>query len=199
MTDGRGSISQLIDAAREGDSVAIARIWDRFYVRLISLARQKLRDTPRHSMDEEDVVVDAFDSFFRGVGQGRFPRLNDRGDLWQVLVMLTARKAVNQQKYLGRKKRGGDRNRTDARFATTDREEQADINQVVGSDPTPEFAAQLAEELELLLKRLDDDVLRRIALAKMEGYRNSEIAEMIGCRVRAVERKLRIIREIWSL
>ena len=40
--------------------------------------------------DEEDVVVNAFDSFFRAARDNRFERLQDRADLWRVLAMLVA-------------------------------------------------------------------------------------------------------------
>ena len=65
-------------------------------------------------------------------------------------------------------------------------------------DPSPDEAAAFAEEVELLLGRLQDD-LRRIALWKLEGHTNAEIAALpeMKCTVRTVERKLRLIREVW--
>ncbi len=147
--------------------------------------------------DEEDVVVDAFDSFFRGIQQGRFPVLNDRDDLWQVLVMLTARKAVNLRKYAQRQKRGDGQVRGDSAFLSPD-DERAGIDQVVGSEPTPEFAAQVQEEFHRLLDALGDKSLRHVAIAKMEGYQNAEIAKQLGVQGRTIQRKLNVIRVIWS-
>jgi DNA-directed RNA polymerase specialized sigma24 family protein len=69
---------------------------------------------------------------------------------------------------------------------------------VVGSEPTPEFAAQVADELSRLLGELRDDPLRQIALLRMEGYRNEEIAARINCSLRSVERKLDLIRKVWT-
>ncbi len=45
-----------------------------------------------------------------------------------------------------------------------------------------------------------DDPLRRIALWKLDGYTNEEIAGagMMDCAVRTVERKLERIRGIWG-
>lgn len=196
----QGSITQWLEQARHGDSVAVHAIWDRYYQRLIGLARKKLQDTPRRMSDEEDVVVVAFDSFLRGVNAGRFPKLNDRDDLWQVLVMLTARKAVNQMKHQGRQKRGGGNVRGESGIQSPNSEEEcAAIDQVVGGEPTPEFAAAITEQIDVLLEQLGDDALRMVAIAKMEGYTNDEIAADLGVKTRTVERKLRIIREIWSL
>src|SRR5436190_81378 len=40
--------------------------------------------------------------------------------------------------------------------------------------------------------------LRAVALAKMEGYTNEEVAARLGCVPRTVERKLRMIRKAWE-
>jgi DNA-directed RNA polymerase specialized sigma24 family protein len=133
------------------------------------------------------VALSAFDSFYRAAARGRFPRLEDRDDLWRLLVVLTARKALHLLRDEGRHKRGGG--------TAGDAE---DVEQVVGQEPTPEFAAQVAEECRRLLGLLDDDALRSVALWKMEGYTSEEIAERLGCAPRTVERKLRLIRRLWG-
>ena len=193
----QGSITRLIAQVRSADSDATARIWQRYYEQLVRLARQKLRSTSRRVADEEDVVVDAFDSFCRGVQEGRFPRLNDRDDLWQILMVLTERKAINQFVHGNRQKRGGGVVRGESAFGSADREKYG-INQIAGADPTPEFAELVSEEYGRLLAVLGDKVLQEIAVAKMEGYQNAEIATRLGVQPRTIERKLRLIREIWS-
>ncbi len=67
----------------------------------------------------------------------------------------------------------------------------------MGNEPTPEFAAQVAEEYERLLNFLDDDQ-RAIAVAKLEGLTNPEIAVRFDRSLRTVERKLQLIRGIWE-
>jgi DNA-directed RNA polymerase specialized sigma24 family protein len=74
----------------------------------------------------------------------------------------------------------------------------AGLGQVVDREPTPAFAAEAAEAFRLLLDALPDEVLRRIAVAKMESYRNEEIAKMTSLSLRAVERHLRLIRQTWQ-
>jgi DNA-directed RNA polymerase specialized sigma24 family protein len=69
---------------------------------------------------------------------------------------------------------------------------------VPGPEPTPEFAAELAEEVDRLFDQLADDQLRQIARLKMEGYTNQEIADTIGRAITTVERRLRLIRKTWS-
>jgi DNA-directed RNA polymerase specialized sigma24 family protein len=188
------SITFWIGQLKAGDSLAAQKLWEGYYGRLVGLARAKLRGAPRRVADEEDVALSAFDSFCRGAERNRFPQLEDRGDLWQLLLMITARKAIDLRQHEARKKRGGGA----APIAAPDGETDP-LDEVVGREPTPEFAAQVAEECQRLLGGLDDPELREIALWKMEGYTNEEIAERLGVVGRTVERKLRLIRAIvWS-
>ena len=90
-----GSITRLVNQFQVGDRVVAQQLWERYFHRLVGLARQKLGGLPPGAADEEDVALSAFASFCRAAEQGRFPRLNDRDDLWQVLVMVTTRKAVD--------------------------------------------------------------------------------------------------------
>ena len=46
------------------------------------------------------------------------------------------------------------------------------------------------------LGRLRDPALRRVAVWKLEGYTNAEIAERQGCSLPTVERRLAIIRRL---
>src|SRR5687768_6855781 len=93
--NGPGAVTGWLDGLRVGDDLAAQRLWEEYFRRLVGLARARLGDRPAGLNDPEDVALSAFDTFCRGVAVGRFPKLNDRHDLWQVLVMLTARKAIN--------------------------------------------------------------------------------------------------------
>ena len=70
--------------------------------------------------------------------------------------------------------------------------------ELVNREPTPDEAVEVAEECERLLNQLKDPKLRQVALWKLEGYTNEEIAKSLGCVLRTVERKLQAIREIWE-
>jgi DNA-directed RNA polymerase specialized sigma24 family protein len=184
-----GSVTHWIDQLKAGDPAAAQPLWERYFQRLVVLARQRLRTAPRRLADEEDVALNAFDSFCRDAQGGRFPRLADRDDLWRLLVLLTAQKAQDLARHERRQKRGG------LRAARGDDE---DLAQVLGKEPSPEFAAQVGEECQRLLALLSDGQLRSIALWKMEGHSNEEIAAKLGCTPRTVERRLAVIRSLWS-
>ena len=190
-------VTQWLAQLAKGDEFAAQRIWERYYEQLVGHARKRLGRN-RRATDEEDVVLSAFDGFCRGAAAGRFPRLGDRYDLWKVLVTLTARKATSHLRRELAAKRGGGKVRGDSAFRRDLSTDSAGgINQVLGEEPTPEFAALVTEQCERLLDELGDDSMRRIVLLKLEGYGNGEIAEQLGCGLRTVERKLKRIRARW--
>ena len=159
--------------------------WERYFRRLVGLAHKKLQDTPRRVADEEDVALSAFHSFCRAAEQGRFPHLADRHDLWQLLMTITSRKACHLLRDQHRLKRGGgveaDPRRAGEAIPT--------VEEVAGDEPTPDLAAQVAEEYRRLLGLLGSKELETVALHKMEGYSNEEIAGLRGCTTRTVERQ----------
>src|SRR5262249_55963522 len=155
--------------------------WEGYFGRLVALARDKLRGARRRAADEEDVALSAFDSFCRGAAQGRFPKLDDRDDLWQLLVVITRRKAADLLAYENRRKRAGERGESAFVRPGDGAEAGRGIEQVAGPTPTPEFADEVARECRDLLELLDDVRLRRVALRKLEGYTNQEIAAELKC------------------
>ena len=70
-----GSVSRLLDGLGVGDESAVQQLWQRYFHRLVALARQKLQSAPRRVGDEEDVALSAFASFCRAAEAGRFPQL----------------------------------------------------------------------------------------------------------------------------
>src|ERR1700733_8470362 len=175
----RGSVSCWLGQLKGGDPVAAQQLWERYFRQLVGLARMRMQGVPKRAADEEDVAVCAFASFYRGVEAGRFPRLDDRDDLWRVLVTLTARKASRMRRHEGQQKRTG---------AVEASEE--DLDAIIGAEPTPAFAAEAADVCRFLLERLADETLMSVAQLKMEGWTNEEIARKLACTPRTIERKL---------
>jgi DNA-directed RNA polymerase specialized sigma24 family protein len=194
------SVTHWIGQLQAGDQVAAQHLWEGYFRRLVGLARGKLQSLPRRAADEEDVALSAFATFCRGVECGRFPQLADRDDLWRLLVTITARKALHLVRDERSQKRGGGAVRDQAALGDRDGSaaEAAAIDELLGSEPTPAFAAQVAEECQRLLESLGDADLRTIAVWKMEGYTNEEIAAKLRRAPRTVERKLDLIRQRWT-
>ena len=193
------TVVDWVNRLQAGDQEAAAEIWDAYYRRLIGLARARMDQLPKRTADEEDIVLNAFDSFFRGVEKNRFVDLTDRDSLWRVLAMLTARKVAREIEYRMTQKRGEGKIRGESIFASednTDGPQLGDLNW--DSKQTPAFLAEMREQMEGLLDLLPDTELRTIALMKLEGATNQEIAENLGFVERTIERKLTRIRELWE-
>jgi DNA-directed RNA polymerase specialized sigma24 family protein len=195
--DVTGSVTLWLHKLKVGDrDEAASRLWAAYFRRLVGLARSHLRSRPRACADEEDVALSAFDSFVRAAEQGRFPRLDDRDDLWQVLLVVTSRKAADLIQSENRLKRGG--GRVVPMSAVAGDESDGSGPAVEASDPDPAEATAMAEGFDHMLRVLGDDLLRQIAVWKLEGHSNAEIAGKIGKSDATVERKLKVIREVWE-
>lgn len=194
-----GSITRWIGDLKAGDRAAVQPLWERYFDRLVRLARARLRAARRPSgiADEEDAALSAFDSFCQGIERGRFPDLGGRDDLWRLLVVITARKVLAISRREGRQKRGGGLIVTASDHAEGVGDEADLLDRVVGREPSPEFAAMVAEQYRELLEALGDESLRQVAVARMEGFSNIEIAERLGCARRTVARRLDLIRKTW--
>jgi len=201
LTESHGSITHWLGALKAGDLAAAQPLWERYFQRLVRLARQKLRAGRRGGADSdaEDAALSVFDSFCDDAARGRFPQLDDRDDLWRLLVTITTHKVTDHVRRHGRQKRGGGRILDEAALdGPGPGGRPAGLDAIVGSEPTPSFAAMVAEQYSRLLDSLGDETLRRIALLKMEGYTLDEIAAQLGCARRTVVNKLQLIRMRWE-
>jgi len=190
-----GSVSHWIHAVKEGDSEAAQQLWERYFGRLVRLARSELRHGNRRMADEEDVAVNVFDKFCRAAEDGRFPNLADRDGLWRLLVRMTARQAVDQLRHEARARRGGGDVRGESALGHGGQlDDPQAIAQIIGNVPTPEFCATMTEQFDKLMNVLDEPELKELALGKMEGYTNNEMAERLDCSPRTIERRLKLIR-----
>ncbi len=197
--DNQGSVTRWITNLKDGDREAAGPLWERYFARMANLARARLRAvrTSDAVEDEEDAALSAFESLCAGVARGQFPDLGDRDDLWRLLVVITSRKVLIQARRQLRQKRGAGKVRPFSDLAGEGDENDDDLLvRVVSTEPTPEFAAMVAEEYRLLLDHLGNDGLRQVAILRMEGATGDEIATKLGCTRRTVVRQLSLIRRI---
>lgn len=191
-----GSVTGWITQLKSGEEAGARRLWERYFPRLVDLARTRLRGWRRLGSDEEDVAISAFASLCRGAREGRFPLLVNRCDLWGLLIKITVRKACDLLAREHRLKRGG--GSVEGESALPVQKDSSGlkkgIDQVRGRELRPEMLAQMGE----LLNRLADPNLRAIATWKMEGHTNQEIASKLNCAIATVERRLRLIRKLFE-
>jgi DNA-directed RNA polymerase specialized sigma24 family protein len=191
------TVSQWLLHLAEGDADAAQKIWNDYFGKLTRLARRKLEGVPNRDSDEEDVALSAMNSFYQGLAKHKFDNIHNRDDLWKLLVTITVRKATARRRSYFAQKRGGGRVRGESVFGHQEGDHEG-LARILGTEPTPEFAASVAENCRQMLDQLPDDTLRQIALLTLEGYRTEEIADKLGCVRRTVERKLERIRVVWG-
>jgi DNA-directed RNA polymerase specialized sigma24 family protein len=200
-----GSITRWLRGLKAGRPEAVEAIWRRYYDRVLALARRRLGRGPHQAVeDDEDVALSALHGLADAAARGRFDRLDDRSDLWQLLATITVKKALHRRRWYSRWKRSG---RTAAGGpAAAPEGSRHDLTggvagflaRAVSKEPAPELGVILREQLEHLLDALPDPPLRQIAEWRLQGATNAEVAQRLGRAVRTVERKVALIRLVWE-
>jgi RNA polymerase sigma factor (sigma-70 family) len=192
-------VTLWIDELRHADDAAARKLWNHFVTRLYELGRKKLRPEMRRVYDEEDAAQSAFHSVCAGIVAGRFPDLGDRGNLWHLLLVITARKVAHRLRHDRRQRRDTHRNLSDSIFSLSGKDlRHASVDRAVSREPTPEFAAEFVETCALLFQTLDDSTLQQVVTLRMEGCTDAEIADRLKCSRRTVQRRLEVIRRHWD-
>ena len=196
-----GSVTRLIIDLRSDEpavrELAARLVWGRYFQELLVLARNHPAARIRSREDEEDILQSMYKSFCIRQRRGDFDLAN-RDELWNLLVRITLRKARNTANRHLQGKR--DVRREDAEAADRPGEDLPGtiLDRIDSDGPTPAEAALMNEALERRFQVLKDPDLRRIALWKLEGYTNPEIAALLQCTVRTVERKVERIHAYWE-
>lgn len=183
------NISHWIDRIKVGDEAAANQIWHHYFDRLVTAVRNRLHGHNRAVSDEEDVVLSVFDSFYAAAGEGRLPDLADRDDLWRLLLRMAARKVIDKHRHDRRQQRGGD-----LVIHSLDGN-QGTVIEVIGDTPSADMVMMMEESVEQFFSHFDVGHLRELAVAKLEGYSNAELARRFGCSERTIERRMHLIRE----
>jgi DNA-directed RNA polymerase specialized sigma24 family protein len=198
MSDGR-SVTRWFRELEGGSDAAASELWRRYFRRLVGLARKQMGAAERRTADEEDVALSVFRCLFDGAARGQFANLVNRDELWRLLVRMTRHKVIDHARFTKQQKRGGGRVRGDEALASPrDGHRGSRWDRLPYDFVTPDLLAILAEQHERLMSLLEAEGLRDIALWKLEGHTNQEIAQRIGLTCRSVERKLQRIRRVWA-
>jgi RNA polymerase sigma factor (sigma-70 family) len=193
------SISEWLGQLKAGQIEAAQKLWSRYSAKLVRMAKQRLGKSPREVADEEDIALSVFGSVFRAAAEGRFDQISTRDELWWLLLTLTNRKAVDHIRREAAQKRLHNFGQTDESRAVGGRGScPFSLNELISSEPTPDFLVALEEQYVHLLAKLRNDQLREIVVLRIDGYAVSEIAQKMNIGLRAIERKLQLIRAKWK-
>lgn len=190
MTADDPSVTNWLLKLKAGDDGAAERLWNVFFARLVRLVQGRLPTAQQRSADAEDVALSAFASFVRGVDRQQFAKLDDRDDLWRILISIAIHKVLHLQRDQSTLKRGGQFR------AIENHDGRSVIEELVSREPTPELAATVAEQYAHWMQALNSDELRQLTEWKLAGFTNDEIAAKTGRTTRTIERKLNLIRSI---
>jgi DNA-directed RNA polymerase specialized sigma24 family protein len=192
-----GSVSLLITGLWRGSDAALTQIVARFRLRLTSQVRRRLGPELAKAVDAEDLAMAAFFSLWRATRKPRKEplQLADRNDLLRLLAEFTLQKVQQARRYHLQHKR-------DVRRTLRD----ADVPLEPGRGPLSFHLADRhsSGEWEVLFEDVKATwladlrpVQQEIVCLRLEGFRNAEIAGMLGRSLRSVERELLEIRSRW--
>jgi len=188
LTASVASVTSWLVALRDGESAAAELLWEFLKRRLLTFASGQIRRvSPVY--DEDDVALSAFHTLCDGVQKGRYSDLSNRDELWRLLAVITMNKARKRAAHETRQRRGGTSSPQDLNSVS---------HELVSPEASPEIVAVVQEECHRLLERLPQPELKVVAMLKVEGYTNDEVAAAMDCSRRSVQRRLNLIRDIWS-
>lgn len=190
------SVTVWLRQLANSDQEAAKKLWDRYGPELVELPRRRFGGALGVLGDEEVLDQSVFRTLWTWATDGRLDGVQDREDHWWLLLKSSRRKALNRHAYNKRQKRD---HPTISRsgFYEVDRSPAPENLIADGGQPHPDLILILAEEQERLLEMLDDDVLKLIAVWKMDSHSHEDIAQKLKVTTRTVIRKLNLIREIW--
>lgn len=191
-----GTVTGWLLAVRQGDSIAAQRLWGEYFEQLLRLARGVLeKQTRTTAFDEEDVAASVLGELFIKLQKGGHGDIENRQQLWRLLVVITMRRATELARREKTLKRGGGRVALESEI---DAGKRFRLDQLIGADLAATFPEFMSQQCRQLLDSLASADLEQIALWKLAGHTNEEIAAEQGCTRVTIQRKLRLIREIWE-
>lgn len=183
------SVTRWINDFKNGDDSAAHLLWGFLKSRLLALAGKKTISV-NPTYDEEDVAISAFATLCDGLQVGRYDKVVDREALWRLLAVITINRARKLARDENRIRRGGDKKRViDGDSA---------IRRIASPEPSPEFSLLAKEECRRMLDLLPKKELRIVAILKVDGHTNQEVATILNCTRRSIQRRLNLIRDIWA-
>ena len=196
-----GSVSILISKVKEGDEDSVRELWNRYSGALVRSAQTRISKQVAAKVDSEDLAQSVFFAIYRGAVEDKFDQLNDRAGFWTLVLAITRRKAVDRIRNLTAAKRGGVAAMRASQEAVG--ESVANIvDRALSREVDPQVEVECEDLLESLKQQLDIEdasgMLTRVAMSRIAGLSVKEIAAELDRTERTVERKLSLIRSLWS-
>lgn len=181
----------LLRLKGQSDDLSAQKLWDSVSPRIQVLARRLIqRFGSDAAFDEDDVTVSVFTSLYSGLNTQQFPNLQDSEGLWKLLTLMTVRKVNDHTKLRRAIKRNG--------LTESESLAASKIDRCADGQPEPSVEVMMADQCRAMLSQLNDPVLEKIVLLKLDGYTNEEIAERLQYSRRTIQRMLNLVRDVWG-
>ena len=174
-------MTKWIAALRHGDEASAKELWNLYFQRLMNFARSRMGAISTTVYDEEDAAISTFRVLCENLKSGKYPDIADGDEFWRLMLTVAVRKISRRMEYESAAKRSGSTNL-----------DRIDESLAIARD-----ASSMAIEYQELLSKLNDPNLERVAILKLDGYTNEEIATTINRTRRTVQRMLDLIRDLW--
>jgi RNA polymerase sigma-70 factor (ECF subfamily) len=170
----------LLDAAVTGDTAAAEKLLMTHFVALERYLEPRIPPEARRQLGVEDVLQEVLVQAFRDIKQ--FQHRED-ASFFAWLKTIADHRLADALKAVGRKKRGGDRNRISARdFAKTSTIgmliDIVDYNSNLPDDSARRHEAQAA--IQIALATLPEDQRDVLRARYIDGHEVDQIAERLG-------------------
>ncbi len=162
------------------------------YPKAVQFATYRLRNRKvRVVYDAEDAANSALARVCHAAARGQLRSIDTRDRFWSLVRTVVSRRVLAAADREGALKRGGE-------SASAPNRDETPVDLIASPGLGPDLLAIGRIEVARLIEALGDPLLRRIAVLKFEGFTNAQIVEAVGRPGSTVERKLRVIREIWG-
>ncbi len=173
------SFDELMSQVRAGNDAAETALFQQYVRRLIALAARQFDASLRERADVELLVLSACNSFLLRNRRGEF-QVDDWGELWSVLAMITLRKCAKRRRHLRAARRDAGRD-----VAWPD--EHDGLASLLDQSPATDEEAVVSDIIGTLMETMTPND-RPIVEHFLLGYTAQEVAGLLGCSERTVRR-----------
>ena len=193
------SVTLWLRAIEQNDESGAQKLFDRYFERLVVLARKKLQNSSRRVVDEEDIAITSFYDCLANIKDSQYPQVKDRTHLWRLLVKITECRVHDAIRRQTTTKRGSGRVRGESIFLTSaETLGTRGLAEIPDQLPSSADLTSLSDEFDSLLGILPDDNLRNVAKLVIAGFSTAEISERLNRTQRTIQRRIEMIKEIWN-
>ena len=201
MDDSQADTLEVLEDVRTGQPRAVDWLSARCYKRMVALARPLIRRLGLGAeMGAEDLANRALLEVYEDARSGKLPRFENREGFWRFVGCLISRLCLKTHGACRARKRGGPGRNTSDASARPDGFHRVDLDAagIPCLRPSAEETVLGRAEVEAYLESLDREGLREVVRMLEEGYAVQEIADVHGCSVWIVKRRIRRARELWN-